>query len=95
MTRLYSLRDTVSCAFFAPFLSANDESAMRSVVSAACMDHTIVSENPDDFDLYYIGEFDDSSGCLTPFAPTILIKVGTLVTAYKDRLRHGEKTDRS
>lgn len=88
MSNIYSLRDTVACAFFAPFISSNDEAAMRSVVSAACMDHTIVSESPGDFDLYSIGVFNDQTGEITPCNPSVLIKVETLVTAYKDRLRH-------
>jgi len=56
---LYSIYDNVACVFNKPFVEVNDASAKRA------FQHALIS-SPDtrDYDLYYIGEFDDASGLI-------------------------------
>lgn len=66
IVRYYALRDAkVSFMNLQPF--ANDEAAMRNFRNALT-DSTpnIVNRNPEDYSLYYIGDFDDVKGTFEP-----------------------------
>lgn len=85
--KLYTLHDMVSKSFFAPFAAANHSAASRSVATAAIMDNTIVSQHPSDFELFYLGDYDENTAHLTPtVAPVPIALVAALVEDLKSRL---------
>ena len=66
---LYAVRDTKSMTFGRPFLLQNDEMAMRSFMSAVTGADEPMSEYPDDYTLYRIGEYDDTTGLIEGHNP--------------------------
>lgn len=64
---MYSLFDSVAMAFTQPMFTHNDGQAMRMVANTVNGDQeTALSQNPNDYTLYYIGEFDDKNAELIP-----------------------------
>ena len=78
MLKLYSIKDTKG-GFSAPFLAQNDALAARNV-------KTVINsqkgspENlyPEDFELWYIGEFDEITGIIQPAALDCVCRLATL-----------------
>lgn len=59
---VYNVKDTKSEYFLTPFHVAKEEMAMRNIRAAVFDDEHPFGKNPQDFDLYYLGEFDDNTG---------------------------------
>jgi hypothetical protein len=60
--KIYSIRDTKGEVFHAPYFKTTHGEAERSFRQAANDDKTTISQFPEDFDLYYLGEYDDNTG---------------------------------
>jgi hypothetical protein len=60
--RVYSVRDSKSEEFHLPFFDTKDASAERSFRMAVNDPKTKFHSNPEDFDLYQIGEYDTEKG---------------------------------
>lgn len=58
---LYAVRDDLGEVFMSPFCSINDSTAKRDFI-----DGVSKQANKNDLTLYYIGEYNDNSGILTP-----------------------------
>ena len=54
---MYSVYDKVPEVFNKPFVDLNDASAKRSFFT-----HLQESKNPTDYELYYVGQFNDATG---------------------------------
>ena len=64
--KVYSIKDTKG-AFEAPFLANNDQIAARNVKTYINSQKGIAeSLYPEDFELWYIGEFDELTGIIQP-----------------------------
>ena len=64
MLKIYSIKDTKG-AFEAPFLAQNDQLAARNVKTYINSQKGIAeSLYPEDFELWYIGEFDELTGII-------------------------------
>lgn len=62
--RCYAVKDLKAAAFAPPFFLGRDEVAVRTFADA-CKDPTHpMSKHPDDYELHYLGEFDDETGKL-------------------------------
>jgi len=57
---LYSIYDKVGQIYFPPFITANVETAMRDVKSAA--ENSQMGKFPMDYMLVHLGEWDNSNG---------------------------------
>ena len=62
----YSIKDAKANVFSAPFFSINDKTAQRSFEQAKNDSNTTISQNPEDYSLYRLAQFDDQSGELHP-----------------------------
>jgi len=60
-----SVRDITADVFSAPFTSANTLTATRDFAHACADPNSQLFKNPEDFQLYLVGEFDDDTGVLT------------------------------
>ena len=60
--KLFSIRDQKSEAFGTPFYQATHGEAERNFRTLVNDNKSTVSQYPDDFDLYYLGTFDDNTG---------------------------------
>lgn len=61
---MYTIYDNIAKAFQNPFYQLNDGSAVRMFTQAINDEDSILSKQPNDFALYYTGEFDEQSGNL-------------------------------
>ena len=62
ITKLYTVLDSKTNAFFSPFHALNEASAMRSIAECILDDSHAFSRFTQDYDLFYVGEYDDSTG---------------------------------
>jgi hypothetical protein len=62
----YSIKDAKANTFGTPYFAINDQVAVRSFQQAASDPNTTINKNPEDFNLYRIGSFDDASGEFNP-----------------------------
>lgn len=60
---IYTVRDVISDTYGRPFYSTNDETAVRSLAMEvnSGVEDSVLATNPDDFELYLLGEYDDST----------------------------------
>lgn len=75
--------DVVSQQYIAPHFEASTNEAIRNFDSeiklASMRKESLLCTNAKDFDLYYIGDFDNESGLLCPICPPELIYRGSEV----------------
>lgn len=69
----YTIKDAKSNTYGVPFFSVNDGTASRSFTQAAQDENTTISQFPEDYSLYKLGEFDDQSGEIKSNAPTFIM----------------------
>ena len=69
MKKLYTVYDRKSKAFFSPFTSENDDTAKRMLASSVNSSGTMISQYPEDYDLFMIGSFSETTGCVTGVTP--------------------------
>lgn len=80
--KVFSIFDKKSRSYRPPFFSYNEETAIRTLRKVAETDQTI-SEFPEDFDLYVIGNWDDIEGEIKGTKPAFLIEVGSMLSKEK------------
>lgn len=76
--RIYSIFDLKAQAFSAPFTHVNDEVAKRVLRDMLASNNSIYSRHPEDFALYFVGEFDDASAQITVNENSLVNIVATL-----------------
>lgn len=59
---LYGVYDTKAGRYFPPFLNDNDQTAMRAFRSMATGDESVIAQNPEDYKLMRLGDFDPNDG---------------------------------
>jgi len=83
--KIFSVRDSKGEIFGQPFFQKTPGEAERSFKMLVNDSQSIPSKYPEDFDLYYIGQFDDQSGKVQPIdtpmhiVKAIALKDSTLV----------------
>lgn len=60
--KAYSIRDSKAAIFNTPFYSRTHGEAERNFTQLVTDPQTMPGKYPDDYDLYYLGEFDDNTG---------------------------------
>ena len=86
--RLYSLRDNRLGLFAQPIISHNDAVAIRQfgdIVQDEKMG--LIAQHPDDFALYYLGDFDDETGSFASVEP-VCLAFGSDFLTPKDVNKH-------
>lgn len=78
--KIYSVYDSKGLLYQLPFYSASDATAQRSWAANIINDpNSGYAQFPEDYTLFCIGEFDDSTGSLIPCTPRSIITALTLV----------------
>lgn len=73
--KMFSVRDSKTEIFNPPFFSRTHGDAERSFHQLVNDNKTTVNQFPEDYDLYYLGEYDDATGKFSPEpTPKHLIK---------------------
>lgn len=73
--RVYGIRDLKAGAFAPPFFMQRDEMAVRAFSDAIQDPQHAMSRHPEDYHLFYLGEYNDESGSLVSAAngPVFLV----------------------
>lgn len=88
---MYSIRDNKTDHYAAPFVQQHDIDATR-MFHRACKDDTVqFSHFPEDFDLYQIGDYDDTNGKLIPLSAPRYIVSATSFTQMQIKEKEGKK----
>lgn len=73
--KMFSVCDTKAQIFHVPFYKQTTTEAERDFSNLVNDERTTISKNPEDFDLFIVGEYDDQTGKVTcPQTPTHLVK---------------------
>lgn len=75
--KVFSVYDTKTKSYSNPFYSPTPDSAIRAFVDITNNPKSDVNRHPSDYILHQIGEFDDSTGLLTPQTPVINLGIGS------------------
>lgn len=62
LLKAYSIRDSKAEVFNTPFYQKTHGEAERTFQTLAKDDKSTISKYPDDYDLYYLGEYDQDTG---------------------------------
>ena len=62
---IYSVYDSKSESYVRPFYADNDAVAQRFCYDFYLQDGSVMSNHLEDFNLYWLGEFDDNTGVLS------------------------------
>ena len=69
--RAYSIFDRKALVYHAPFFAPTDGAAVRSMSDAVQDTNTTFNRHPNDYVLFYVGDYDDTKGALAPISPLV------------------------
>lgn len=73
--RMYSIRDSKAAIFHPPFFNQTHGEAERNFAQLAADPKSTIAQFPEDFDLYYLGIYDNNTGKMeTLDSPEHMIK---------------------
>jgi len=77
---MFSIRDTKAEVYHPPFFKGTHGEAERAFMELARDEKSQIAKYPEDFDLFYVGDYDDETGKIDPqVTPQHIIKaVNTL-----------------
>lgn len=79
LLKMFSIRDAKGEVFNQPWFAKTHGEAERNFRTLASKPDSMVSQFPEDFDLYYIGEYDDQSGKVEPLpTPQHMLKASAI-----------------
>lgn len=87
----YAIYDTKAEFFQRPFFAQTDGLALRAVSDEGVRPGSELHRHPSDYLVFCVGEFDDSNGKLSGFAPRNLGVVKSIISAHTEPL--SGKTD--
>jgi len=64
--KMYSIRDAKGEVYNVPFFQKTHGEAERNFTELVRDEKSMISKYPDDYDLYYLGQYDDNSGLVEP-----------------------------
>lgn len=75
LLKMYSIRDSKGELFNTPFFNKSHGEAERNFRTLVNDGKSTVNKYPEDFDLYYLGDYDDNDGkCIPLDTPQHIIK---------------------
>lgn len=84
MLNVYALRDSAANCFGALLLFRTDAMAIRALKILVQQDDNAVARNPADYELFRIGDFDDTSGMVLGCEKVSVIRAVDLVKGNSD-----------
>lgn len=83
MLKLYSIKDTKG-SFYEPLVAQNDALAVRNVRGIVNSGKGLLAQYPEDFELWYIGEFDEVTGIIKPDELKCVVRLNALLDHVQD-----------
>ena len=68
MSKIYAIKDQAIEAFSQPFFVQAQGQAVRMFMDESKNEQSQINRHPEDFELWYIGEFDEQTGQITAAA---------------------------
>ena len=85
ITQVYSIYDKAAQAYITPFFMHNKALAMRAFQdNVNAKDENNISKHPEQFSLFCLGEYNDSTGQITPKEPELVATALELVTPTEE-----------
>lgn len=86
--KAFTIRDTKGEVYNTPFFQKTHGEAERSFKSLLHDNQSMVAKYPEDYDLYYIGEYDDQSGQLLGLdTPQHIVKAVQIMNTITDKIQ--------
>lgn len=86
--KVFSIRDAKGEVFHQPFFKLTHGEAERDFKTLVNDDKSTLSQYPEDFDLYYLGEYDDQTGLVKSLdTPTHIVKAISVKTMQQPALK--------
>lgn len=83
--KAFSIRDSKAEVFNTPFFQKTHGEAERSFKSLLNDQQSMIAKYPDDYDLYYIGEYDDQAGTFSVLdTPQHIVKAVQMLGTITD-----------
>lgn len=80
--RVYAIRDAKADVYLQPFFRKTHGEAERDFRTLVGDEKSMISKYPDDYDLYYLGDYDDQTGAIERLdTPTHVVKAVNFVQA--------------
>ncbi|WMC01487.1 nonstructural protein [Microvirus D_HF4_320] len=82
MKPIYAVKDLAVQAFGTPFFVRAKGEALRSFQDEANADRTTsaIAKHPEDYELYFLGNFDENTGTLHSENPELVARAKDLIT---------------
>lgn len=74
---LYAIYDTKAAAYVSPFFEVNNAVAMRRFEDLVNDPRSPIAKHSEDYILFGIGQFDDSTGVIAPLPAPVNLVVGS------------------
>lgn len=85
--RMYSVYDRKTLVYLPPYFALTDGAAIRTLSDAVADRNNMLAKHPNDYVLYFVGEFDDTNGQVLPAVPLVhVIDANTLVAALQQEI---------
>lgn len=92
--KMFSIRDQKAETFNSPFFQPTHGEAERSFRQMVADQKTIVNKYPEDFDLYFVGEYNTNKGTFkTIDTPQHLLKAVSFINAALDKKEPVKSTE--
>lgn len=76
---MFSIYDKKTTMFGVPFASPTNGSAERQIQTYVNDNQSPLNKYPEDYDLYFVGDFDLATATITPHKPQHLLNAAQLV----------------
>lgn len=74
MMKIITVRDKAVEAYGTPFFTKTIGQAIRSFRDELARDESPMGQHPEDYDLYFIGDYEEESGAITAMKPLVIAK---------------------
>ena len=80
-TEMYTIFDSEAQIYQLPFYEINDGTAIRKLQQFATKSpEDVMVRYPEQFTLFHIGTYDDSTGSLHPVDPSVIMQMDKIIT---------------
>lgn len=86
--QFFAIYDEKACAYMCPLKEQNKLTALRAFSLTCEKQDTMFYQHPEDFSIFYVGDFDDNTGIFTSLEkPELLAKATEFVKKGEDNAK--------
>ena len=90
---LYVIHDAVAAIYNKPFYLVNDQVALRSAGALAMDENSEISKHPEDYTMWCIGEYEDTTAEIETFEPRLIARFHELKGQIAAHQQAEQKTE--